>query len=283
MKIINVYLEKQLYCLSLLMLIAVNSFAQQSADNTGNKDIPKKQRYIISSLTSKHIQLRDQHMSPVTYFGGIISPGIGILKRKEKSISEFSLNFALGSIQAKNGSELRPMRGDYFRIDLQYSYLKFMKNILNQRFRWYVGGKLRSHSNVRLNEQLDTGFITFIFTNGLALSSALERDINLFGRKMTLSYQLDLPVVTHVIRPNYLNIYNYIDPENDWFKERIRDSDWLLPGKFSSINSQLSLSYTIKAGNMVRVTYGWAYYALNNKLKAKSASHDVSVALLFNF
>ncbi len=283
MKIINVHFEKQLYCLGLVILITVNSFAQQSADNADNKNTPEKQRYLISSLTSKRLQLRDQHMSPVTYFGGMIAPGFGMLKRKEKFFSEFSLNFTLGSIQAKNGTDLRPMRGDYFRIDMQYSYLRFVKNIANQRFRWYVGGKLKSHSNVRLNEQLDTGFITFIFTNGLSLSSALERDISLFGRKMTLSYQLDLPVVTHVIRPNYLNIYNYIDPENDWLEERLRDSDWLLPGKFTSINSQISLTYPIRAGNMVRLSYGWEYYSLNNKLKARNASHDIALALLFNF
>ncbi|MDN5212416.1 hypothetical protein QQ020_10180 [Fulvivirgaceae bacterium BMA12] len=283
MKIINVHFEKQLYCLGLLIFITVNSFAQQGTGNANHKNTPEKQRYLISSLTSKRLQLRDQHMSPVTYFGGIIAPGFGMLKRKEKFFSEFSLNLALGSIQAKNGTELRPMRGDYFRIDMQYSYLRFVKNIANQRFRWYVGGKLKSHANVRLNEQLDTGFITFIFTNGLSLSSALERDINLFGRKMTLSYQLDLPVVTHVIRPNYLNIYNYIDPENDWLEERLRDSDWLLPGKFTSINSQISLTYPIKAGNMVRLSYGWEYYSLNNKLKARNASHDIALALLFNF
>ena len=100
---------------------------------------------------------------------------------------------------------------------------------------------------------------------------------------MILSYRLDVPFITHVIRPNYLNIYNYIDPENNWLKERFRDSDWLSVGKFTSINSQLSLSYIIKAGNMVRFTYGWEYYSLNNKLHARNASHDFEMALLFNF
>ena len=283
MKTANVQIEKCLFYLVLLVFITGNSFAQQGQKGMDNKKTVEKQRYFTSSLSLKHIQLRDQHMSPVTYFGTVVSPGVGIIKRKERSISEFSLNSALGSIQAKNGSELRPMQGDYFRVDIQYSYLRFVKNILDQRYRWYLGGKFRSHSNVRLNEQLDTGFITFIFSNGLSLATAVERDFTLFNRKMTLSYQLDVPLITHMIRPNYLNIFNYIDPENDWFEERFRDSDWLPVGKFSGINSQLSLSYMIKAGNMIRFTYGWEYYALNNKLKAKNASHDFSVALLFNF
>ena len=283
MKTIIIHIDKHICWLFLMVFVTINGFAQQRLKATNDENAKATQRYFTSSLGLKNIQLRDQHMSPVTYYGSIISPGIGLLKRKEKSISEFSLNLTLGSVQAKNGSELRPMRGDYFRTDIHYSYQKFVRNIFDQQVRWYLGGKFRSHANVRLNEQLDTGFITFIFTNGLSLATTLERDITIFNRKMTLSYNLDIPVITHVIRPNYLNIYNYIDPENDWLKERFRDSDWLSVGKFSSINSQLSLSYTIKAGNMIRFTYGWEYYALNNKLKARNASHDFSVALLFNF
>ena len=283
MKTIIIHISKYFYWLILVLFATSNSFAQQRLKVTNNENVPVTQRYFTSSLSVKNIQLRDQHMSPVTYFGSMISPGVGLIKRKEKSISEFSLNLAIGSIQSKNGSELRPMQGDYFRADIQYSYLKFVRNIFDQRFRWYLGGKFRSHANVRLNEQLDTGFITFIFTNGLSLATALERDITIFNRKMTLFYQLDVPFITHVVRPNYLNIYNYIDPENDWFKERLRDSDWLSVGKFTSISSQLSLGYTIKAGNMIKFTYGWEYYALNNKLKAKNASHDFQMALLFNF
>ncbi|MDN5201462.1 hypothetical protein QQ008_08820 [Fulvivirgaceae bacterium BMA10] len=276
-------LKKSTGTLLLLLLLWSGGLAQSEQEVSVGKGNPVLNRYLTSSLGSRSVRLKDDHMSPMNYFGGMITPGFGIIKERARSISRFDLLFNIGSIRSRNATELRPMRGDYFRLDIQYAYLRYIKEIGEGKYRWFVGGKFRSHANVRLNEQLDTGFITFIFTNGLSFSTALQRDFQLFNRKFIAFYQVDIGVLSHVVRPNYLNIFNYLDPENDWLEERLRDSDWLTIGKFNSIKSQLEIAYPIKAGNMIKFSYGWDFYSLNNKLKAKGASHEFLFTFMFNF
>ncbi len=270
-------------CLLAIIMSHFDGFGQETSASKTPKQKSEIKRYLVSSMIIKSLQLRDEHMSPVTYFGSVVTPGLGFIKFKPNGISEFSFDVGIGSIQAKNGTEQLPMRGSYYRLDIHYSYLKYVKNVFKGKYRWYLGGKFKSHTNIRLNEQLDTGFITFILANGFSLSSALERDLKLFNRNVKFIFQADLPLVSHVIRPNYLNIYNYIDPENDWVSERFRDSDWLAIGKYTNIETRLSMLYPVRSGNYLKLSYGWAYYAVNNKLKARNASHEFGLAFLFNF
>lgn len=259
----------------LLLCLATEGRSQHAND--------RPERFWLSGLGTLGIQLRDEHMSPMTYHGSVINPEIGYIKIRRRSISELTLTPSIGSIASKNGTDQRPMRGDYYRLDIQYRYLRSMGTILDDRWRFYLGGQFHFHGNVRLNEQLDTSFITFIFSNGLGVSTAFERSAQLFSRDVIFRYKLGLPLVQHVIRPNFLNIYNYLDPENDWLNERMRDSDVLLPNRLFSINSALEMWYPIRSGNYLRFAYGWEYYSLNHKLNARAASHRVSFAFLFNF
>ncbi len=270
-------------CLIAMILSCLDGFSQENSKVKSKKAKTNIERYLTSSMMIKSVQLRDQHMSPVTYFGTVITPGLGFVKFKPNGISEFSFDVGIGAIQAKNGTEQLPMRGSYYRLDIHYAYMKYIGNVIKGKYKWYLGGKLKSHTNIRLNEQLDTGFITFILANGINITSALEREARVFNRNVKFLFQADLPLITHLIRPNYLNIYNYIDPENDWVSERFRDSDWLAPGKFSNFQTKLTMLYPIRSGNYLRLSYGWSYYAVNNKLKARNASHDFGMAFLFNF
>ncbi|MEO1049063.1 MAG: hypothetical protein AAFX87_00440 [Bacteroidota bacterium] len=271
-----------LFLCLLSSLFLFNEGKAQDLDTTEAKT-SKWDRYLTAGIGSQNVVLYDQHMSPLNYYGGSLFPRFGYEKSGERSKSRLYFDFVYGSIRSRNATELRPMRGDYIRFDVDYTYLRYVKSVFKNRYKLYLGGQLLSHSNVRLNEQLDTGFITFIFSNSLAVSSAIERKVRWLGREITLYYQLGIPVISHVIRPSYLNIFNYLDPENDWVGERLDDSDLLTINKLQSFNSRFELNYPLNTNNIIRLSYNWDFYNLNNKLNAVSASHKVLVSFLFKF
>ncbi len=240
-------------------------------------------RYLTLGIGNKYVQLRDQHMSPLTYYGGAFNVQLGAFKRKKKSLRNFTIDMVYTNLGPREDNREIDPKGVYFRFDLQYAQQQYIRSFFNNSTRWYLGGKFKSHSNIRMNPQLDGGFITFTFTNGLFLSNVLEREIKISGRPLTLNWQLDLPIVNHTIRPDYLNIYDFVNPESNWVEERIEDSKWRSIATYSNITSTLSLLYPISSSNVLRFSYEWDFYRINSELRATSTTHTYLFSFLFHF
>lgn len=240
-------------------------------------------RYLSLGVGSAYVKINDEHMSPLNYNGGSIYAQFGAFKRKKKTIRNLTVGgtyITLGPMQ--DDREIDP-RGEYVRLDIDYAQQWHIKSLFNKTVRWYVGGKLSSHNNIRLNEQLDGAFITFQFSNGLYASSVMEREVHISKRSVTINWQLDLPVVNHLIRPNYLNIYDFVNPEGDWLDERLDDSNWRTINSYTNIVSTISLIYPIRTTNALRLSYEWDFYRLRAGLPATSATHSFIFAFLFHY
>lgn len=286
------FLNRKIIRLGLLCLFctAVFSAGAQEALQENPKDplrdsvlnLPTS-RYLTLGLGARTIQLNDEHMSLLNYNGGAINLQLGAYKRKKRTIRNLTVDAAYTNLGPRDDNrEIDPM-GAYIRLDLAYAQQHYIKSFWKNTTRWYVGGKLKSHSNIRLNPQLDGGFITFVFANGLFLSSVLEREVKISGRPLTLGWQLDLPVINHTIRPDYLNIYDFVNPENNWVEERVEDSKWRGIGGYTNVTSTLSLLYPLSSTNVLRLSYEWDFYHISSELKATSATHTYTFSFLFHF
>lgn len=241
------------------------------------------ERYLTLGLASYYMKLNDQHLSPLNYMGGSFLLQLGAFKRKKNTIRNLSFSGTTTTLSPKPDDREIDPKGDYFRLDLAYSQHYYIRSFNKGQYRWYVGGKLRSATNVRLNPQLDGGFITFLIANGVYASSVIEREIKVSSRPLTLSWQLDLPVVNHVIRPSFLNIYDFVNPESDWAEERLTDSGVKTINRYSNITSTVSLLYPIRSNNILKFSYEWDFYRINYGLKATRASHTYMFSFLFKF
>ncbi len=103
------------------------------------------------------------------------------------------------------------------------------------------------------------------------------------ARPLTLSWQLDLPVINHVIRPSFLNIYDFVNPEHDWAEERLAQSGFKAINQYSNIISTVSVLYPISSRNLLKFSYEWDFYKINSGLTATRASHTYMFSFLFNF
>ena len=243
----------------------------------------KADRYITYGLGSMTVKLNDEHMSDLNYRGGSVHLNFGGYKRKKNTIRNFQMGLGIGSISPKEDNREIEPRGQYYRLDLSYSQQYYMQSILKERVRWYLGGKVRSHTNIRLNPQLDTGFITFLLANGFYVSNTLERDVKMLSRKTIVGWQMDLPLLNHTIRPSFLNVFDYVNPEGNWVQERVEDSRWYAINKYSNITSTIYLLYPLSSSNIIRLSYEWDFYRIKSMLEATSVSSTVSFSLLYKF
>jgi len=278
------FLNRKFIRLGLLCLFATISLevASQEIEQDSVLSLPTT-RYLTLGIGSMSVQLNDQHMSPLNYYGGAFNLQLGAFKRKNKSIRNLIVSTAYTNLGPKQDNREIDPRGTYIRLDLSYAQHQYIRSIWDNSTRLYVGGKFKSHSNIRLNEQLDGGFITFMFANGIFLSSILEREVRISGRPLTVGWQLDLPVINHTIRPSYLNIYDFVNPESNWVEERIEDSEWRGIGSYTNINSTFYLLYPLSSSNAFRFSYDWDFYHIGSELEATSATHTYSFSFLFHF
>ncbi|MEM9857453.1 MAG: hypothetical protein AAF843_08860 [Bacteroidota bacterium] len=269
-----------LLCLFLTLCYQAKGQSQDPPDSV--LSLPTT-RYLSLGFGSAYLKLNDEHMSPLNYNGGSIYAQLGAFKRKKNSIRNLAIGgsyITLGPME--DNREIDP-RGQYLQLDINYAQHWYVKSLFNKTVRWYAGGKLNSHSNIRLNEQLDGAFITFLFSNGVYASSLMEREVHISGRPVTISWQMDLPVVNHLIRPNYLNIYDFVNPEGDWLDERLEDSNWRTINSFTNIVSTISLIYPLSTSNALRLSYEWDFYCVRTGLPATSATHSFIFAFLFHY
>ncbi len=269
--------------LCLLSLVSTIGWSQTEAlDSDSALNLPTE-RYLTLGVGSMAVQLNDQHMSPLNYYGGSMYLQLGAFKRKKKTLRNLTIGLNYNTIGPReDGREIDP-KGQYYRLDLSYAQQHYVRSFWRGTTRWYVGGKFKSHSNLRINPQLDGALATFIFTNGLFASSVLEREVRISKRPLTINWQLDLPIVNHTIRPDYLNIYDFVNPENDWVEERLDESKWRTITSFTNITSTVSLLYPISTSNVLRFSYEWDFYHIKSELEATNATHTWLFSFLFHF
>ena len=241
------------------------------------------ERYLTLGLASYYMKLNDQHVSPLNYMGGSFLMQFGAFKRKKNTIRNLTFSATSTVLSPKPDEREIDPTGNYYKLEMAYSQHYYLRSFDRSKYQWYVGGKIKSATNIRLNPQLDGGFITFLLANGIFASSVIEREIKVSSRPLTLSWQLDLPIVNHVIRPSFLNIYDFVNPESDWVEERLSDSGWKAINRYSNITSTISLLYPIKSNNILKFSYEWDFYRINSGLKATRASHTYMFSFLFNF
>ena len=243
------------------------------------QDEKPRLRYLELDLGITSHRLQDPAVSPMAYIGAPLAIELGFEKRKPHSISRLALAGDIGRLASKNATELRPMASSYFQIDLSYQYLRRLPPLSTGRFTWFLGGRYRWHNSIRLTPQNDTGFISFFIANSISVSVRGETAFQLFGRQVELGWTGALPLLSHVIRPSYLNVYNYLDPEHDWLKERLEASEVLTLNRFQGLQSRLELTYPIAGENQLRFAYDWGFYHYDGLRRVNAARHGFTVGI----
>ena len=175
---------------------------------------------------------------------------------------------------------------DAFRFEAHYSYETRMKPLWKDRLRWYVGGNLSGLWTLWQFQNYSNNAFNNSFYFSLSPQTTLEYPFRLWKRNFQVSYSAFLPLLTFAIRPSYgtTRLPEFIDSERD---EPVQQ--FLGSGRVTSLNrffrysNTLALEYALRNTNRLRLSYTWNFIRYNEPRLVQSASHNITIATMFNF
>lgn len=246
--------------------------------------LSEDKRYLFLTIGSTIINMQDDQMSPVGYSNGIFTGGFGWERLKRNgSWFDFRMNFMAGNIESVYSDRFDNMSGQFYRLDLDFAYLHSI-NVLHTRWnRFYLGGGFHSMTDGRFMPQLDNSALLYDHFNSFALEVGDRMQFRIGKKRWTYSSRISLPVLSWGARPDYLNLYPFIDPEEDLFSDAFANGKWVSFGDFFRIIWRHELYYPIKGGNVLKLTYDWQYFSANFTEDIKAGSHGIYFSILLNF
>ena len=265
--------------LSLILSMSIFCVAAQDDFPRSTK---KDHRYWFFGPGLSIQNMYDESISHVRYHGVGVSPLLGLLKTSDKKYRQFLLQPSFVTLKTDRSNDLRPMKVATTRILLDYQYLVKVKNWDKDLGLW-VGGDISLLFNLKRAPQLDNSQLVYDYALSLGPSGKLDKGVHWNKRDCYFSWQLTLPLLSHVARPYYLNRIEFIDPENNFVGDLFSNSQVVTVNKHFRITSGLSFTYPIFNKNLLRLQYGWDYYQTKTINKVYAAEHLVSIVFHSNY
>lgn len=230
-------------------------------------------------------RIKDNAMSPVKYLGTLPTLSFGFLKEKQaRRLTELYLPVQYAKIHSRQVKEYATMKGNMFRLDLDYVYLLNTGTITDSaKGQFYIGGSLHTFLDVRYLSQLDNSAILYDNFNSIAISAAYKHSFRLNSKILQHFHRVSVPFLSYGTRPDYMNLYDITDPSNnDLLKDALSHSRICSFGSFSRIIIRNCLFYPIRGRNLLSLTYEWQYFTATFTERIKAGSHSILLSLLVN-
>jgi hypothetical protein len=274
-------------------------FAQDASDKkiTRKQERKARDKYLGLGLGFSHVKIIDQSTSPLMYKGFQFPYlSLGYLTHSKKRIKTVEVDFSFGFLKTRTITPWAEPRNMSFYTNIRYNILYYLRSFATDRINWYIGPEFNINGHFRVNYKYGNSAFTFDNYNGVGIATRIEfpfgwkgrtyrflgKDRNRNDRDLRISWQLSMPVANLVIRPTYVTITNFVDPE---LRAKIT-RDHLNGGFFVPLNlrSQMELYYILQNQNMFRLTYVWNFFHHDPGYnKVQSAFHGVYFAFVFKF
>ncbi|MCB0805297.1 MAG: hypothetical protein KDC05_05820 [Bacteroidales bacterium] len=292
---------KYYFLLGFSLLIITFGFSQQSKE-TGDKKSAREVRkardkYLTMGTGLSWVKAIDNATSPLLYKGMQIGNfNLGHLVHSQERIKHTDVEFNFGWLKTRTETPWYDPRNTSYRIVIRHNILYRMKPEIFQKVRWYLGPEFNINGHFRVNYKYGNSALNFDNYNGVGIATHFEFPfsytsrsfklwfikINRRDRNLRLSWQLSTPVLSFMLRPTYVTITNFIDPE----LQSAITADHVDGGFFVPFNlrSETNLYYLLQNGNMLRLGYTWNFYHHDPGYnKVQSAYHGLFFSFVFKF
>lgn len=242
-----------------------------------------------------YFAVRDMETSPLTYRNFIPSLHLQYSLSKGRFLGLLDENFSIGYLVTKNYPEEDDNRALGINNDLAVNaYYKYGEHL---RSKFYLGGELVATTNFRLNDKFNNANLNYEIMLSLAPSFMYEYStswkagklnlglfkLNKRDRNVKFQYYLGIPVISDVLRPGYVTIYDFVDSESDSYS--LKDSKVVSFNKLFILRNRFNFYYILSNQNMLKLSYNLNYYNYHtdyNPVKGVSSSLILSVCFKFN-
>jgi len=284
-------------CLFLLVLLFPFFLLSQTENNKSRKEIRKaRDKYWVTSLGGTFVKSADNATSPLQYKGFAPSAGLSYLVHSTKVINVFETDFSYGWLKARTISPWYQQKTTNIIFNVRYYKLYMVKPIIKNRVNWYLGGEVFINSSFRVNIKYGNSAFTFNSYAGIGPVTRFEfpfgyktRKVKIWfmkfnrrDRNLRLSFQLSVPVLNVLVRPTYITVTNFIDPD----LQSAITSDHIYSGFFEpfSLSTQTELYYILHNQNMLKLSYNWNFFHHDPGYnKVQTASHAILFSYIFKF
>jgi hypothetical protein len=256
-----------------------------------------RDKYLGLGMGGSYIKVIDNATSPLLYRGLTIPfVSLGYLTHSEKIIKTFEADFSFGELKSRTETPWYDQRNTSLWIAFRYNHLFRVRHFAKPAINWYLGPEINTNAHLRVNYKYENSAFTFDNYNGIGFSSRIElpfgykaaafkflfMNLKRRDRNLWLSWQLSVPVVSWMLRPTYVTITNFVDPE----LQSAVTTDHTDGGLFVPMNirSQTELFYELHNGNLFKLAYIWNFYHHDPGYnKVQSAFHAVCFSFVFKF
>ncbi len=289
-----------MFLLSLFILFIFSMTA--NAGDKGKKELKKSERkardkYLGLGLGVSFVKVLDQATSPLLYKGWEFPyASLGYLTHSEKVIKTLETDFSFGWLKTRTETPWYDPRNTSYYLAIRYNFLYRLPFLSDKKVRWYLGPEFNINGHFRVNYKFDNSAFTFDNYNGVGFANRFELpfsyksgEFKFLGirfkrrdRDLRLSWQLSMPLVSFIIRPTYVTITNFIDPE----LQRKISSNQITGGLFVpfSVRSQTELYYILHNGNLIKLSYVWNFFSNDPGYnKVQTAFHGILFSFIYKF
>lgn len=281
----------------LALILAGSAFSQEDLKSERKAVRKARDRHLGFGFGMAYIRVMDQATSPLVY-KGLQYPAakLDYQVHSDKIIKSLEADFSFGYLYTRTETPwYDPSNTSYF-VALRYFQLWSVARIAQQKVNFYLGPELNVNGHFRVNYKYGNSAFTFDNYNGLGLATRFEipfhwkarqvkiwfMNFNRRDRDLRFSWHLSTPVVSYMVRPTYVTITNFIDPD----LQTAITPDHTSGGFFIPLNirSQSELLYTLHNENMLKLSYIWNFYHHDPGYnKVQSAYHGFLFSFVFKF
>lgn len=245
---------------------------------------PLKPRHINLGVGYTLPKFLDESFSALRYWGhaGSVSGGLTWANRDTTARHSGQVRFDYGQMTAFDFSSADL---NAFRFEGNYSYEKQLPRP-TERLLWYVGGNFSGLWTLWQFQNFSNNAYNNSFYFSLSPQTTLEYPFRLWKRRFAVSYSAFLPLLTLAMRPSYgtTRFPEFLDDER---AEPVRQ--FIGSGRLATLNhffrysNTLALEYALQNANRLRLSYTWNYLRYSEPRVVQSASHNITLATMFNF
>ncbi|MEZ5083988.1 MAG: hypothetical protein R2750_11150 [Bacteroidales bacterium] len=288
--------------LVLVFLFAFSLIYAQEENPDENKTTKKmirkaRDRYLGLGLGFSYMKVIDNTTSPLLY-KGLQFPyaKLDYLVHSENRIKTLETEFSFGWLNTRTETPWYDPQNTSYLLIIRYNILYRLRSVLKDKINWYLGPEFNINGQFRVNYKYGNSAFTFDNYNGVGVATRFEfpfsysarkvkiwfMNFNRRDRNLRLSWQLSTPVVSFMIRPTYVTITNFIDPDlQTKITSENTDGGFFVP---LNIRSQTELFYELHNQNMFKLSYIWNFYNHDPGYnKVQSAYHGFLFSFIFKF
>lgn len=264
---------------AVLSILTASVYAQE---NSFKRSPTGPQRYWFLGTGLSFQSMYDEAVSYVRYHNTGAAFTLGLVKSSEKKYREFFIDPSFLVLKTDESNELRPMKVSTTRISTGYQYLvKCIQWSKNSKL--YAGGAANLFFNLKTAPQLDNSQLVYDYALSIGPSAKWDKQFTWKKRGHTLSWNLGIPLLSHIARPYYLNRIEFIDPDNNFINDLFNNSHITSVNDYIRIISDISVTRPVFNGSGVKLAYQWDFYKMKTINKVYAAEHQVTIVFMSNY